>query len=98
MTVETESTLPNRASDAVSPPQPGAPIPIQQTYTQPLPANPVVQVPSSQPIVQPIDSYHVPPYSLNGSSHNVLFGEVIPRRIVDCRGTKTFFRRSFQIF
>lgn len=98
MTMETEPALPSRASDAVSPPQHTAPIPMQQSYTQPVPANPVVQMPSTQPVVQPLDSYHVPPYSLNGSSHNVMFSEVLPRGAVDFRGTTTFFRRNFRTF
>ena len=103
MTMETESSLPARTPDVVSPQQHAAPMPMAPSYPQPQPqplpsnsVNPVVQMPSNQPMVQPMESYHLPPYSLNGSSssHNVMFSEVSPRGIVDCRGTTTCFRRN----
>ena len=83
MTVEPESTLSAHPSDAVSPQQPAEPIPMQPSFSPSVASNPVVQVPSNQPLVQPLSSYHIPPYSLNGSSHNVMFSEVVPRGIVD---------------
>ena len=96
LTMETESTLPARTPDVVSQQQHAAPMPMPPSYPQPLPSNPVVQMPANQPLVQPMESYHLPPYSLNGSSssHNVMFSEVAPRGIVDCRETTTFFRRN----
>ena len=85
--METESTLSARTSDVVSPQQHAAPMPMPPSYPQPLPSNPVVQMPANQPLVQPMESYHLPPYALNGSSsssHNVMFSEVVPPRgIVD---------------
>lgn len=94
--METESTLSARTPDVVSPQQHAAPMP--PSYPQPLPSNPVVQLPANQPMVQPMESYHLPPYALNGSSsssHNVMFSEVAPRGESSiCRETTTFFRRN----
>ena len=96
--METESTLSARTPDVVSPQQHAAPMPMPPSYPQPLPSNPVVQLPANQPLVQPMESYHLPPYALNGSSsssHNVMFSEVAPRvESSICRGTTTFFRRN----
>lgn len=76
MSIDTETKRVNPPSEMISPRQNGVSLQAQQPFQQPVPSAPVMQVAPTQPMVQPVDNYHLPSYPMNNSSHNVMFNEV----------------------